>query len=159
MQKLITKRTFLDVFRNENYRYYLDKFILNFFGLEAENKVEVQIIKKEDVILKFVFMINTEVVLNINVKDTKKLFSSSKIFYINLSYLEVEKYHELLIPCYWEIYIPYCYKHLKEKPKLLLIAALLYCETEEEVKEIFEKLDLFKKKEIKDILKIVSKNI
>lgn len=159
MQKLITKKTFLTIFRNEIFRYKLDKIILNFFGLEVSNKVEEHEIKKEDIILNFIFMINTEVVLKISVKDTKKLFFSSKNFYLNLSYREVEKYHELLIPCYWELYIPYCHQYLKEKPKLLLIVALFYCETIEEVKEILEKLKIFTKKEKKDILKIVSKNI
>lgn len=159
MQKLITKKIFMDIFKNEEYRYKLDKMILNFFGLEAEQKIREKEIKKENVILKFVFMINTEVVLNINIKDTKRLFSSSKIFYLNLSYREVEKYHELLIPCYWEIYIPYCYSYLKERPKLLLLTALLYCETEEEVKEILKKLKIFTKVEIEDILKIIQKNI
>ncbi len=159
MKKIIKKETFINIFKNEGYRYKLDKIILNFFGLDAETKVEESQIKKEDTILKFIFMVNTEVVLNINVKDTKKLFTSSKIFYINLSYREVEKYHELLIPCYWEIYIPFCYRFLKPTPKLLLIAALFYCETQEEAQKILEKLKVFNQKEIQNILNYIPKNI
>lgn len=159
MKKIIKKDTFINIFKNEEYRYKLDKMILNFFGLEAETKVEESQIKKEDTILRFIFMVNTEVVLKINVKDTKKLFSSSKTFYINLSYREVEKYHELLIPCYWEIYIPFCYHHIKTTPKLLLIAALFYCKTQEEVQEILEKLKVFSQKEIQNILNCIPKNI
>lgn len=159
MKKMIKKETFINIFKNEEYRYKLDKMILNFFGLEAETKVEESQIKKEDTILRFIFMINTEVVLKINVKDTKKLFSSSKTFYINLSYREVEKYHELLIPCYWEIYIPFCYQHIKTTPKLLLIAALFYCETEEEVQKVLEKLKVFSQDEIQNILNCIPKNI
>lgn len=159
MKKMIKKETFINIFKNEKYRYKLDKIILNFFGLDAKTKVEENEIKEEDTVLRFIMMINTEVVLKINVKDTKKLFSSSKTFYINLSYREVEKYHELLIPCYWEIYIPFCFKNLKANPKLLLISALFYCETEEEIQKILEKLKVFSKDEMQDILNCIPKNI
>ncbi len=159
MKKLINKETFLKIFEKEEYRYKLDKIILNFFGLDAKTKIEESKMQKEDTILRFVFMVNTEIVLNIHVQDTKKLFSSSKVFYINLSYREVEKYHELLIPCYWEMYISYCYQHQKEIPSLILIAALFNCETREEIEKILEKLKVFDKKEIENILQLIPKNI
>ncbi len=153
MTKLISKQVFLSIFEQENYRYKLDKIILNFFGLEAENIREKNIISNKAVLLKFILMINTEKVLEILIEDTKKLFQMSKIFYINISFREVEKYHELLLPCYWEIYVPYSYQHLKEKPKLILFVALFYCEQKKEIQEILKKLKIFHKSEIQNILK------
>lgn len=159
MQKLITISTFLNIFKKEEYRAKLDSIILNFFGLDTTMPIEKGSVEEKGNTLKFVFMINTEKILDIIVKDTKNLFPNSKTLYINLSYREVEKHHELLIPCYWEIYIPYAYKHPKPKTKLVLLAALLYCETLEEIEKTLKKLKVFKKLEIERILKIVSKNI
>lgn len=155
MPKLMTKEIFLEIFSKKEYRDKLDKIILNFFGLETTKKVEIANIKKDSVTLKFVFMINTEVVLNILIEDTKKLFQSSKIFYINISFREVEKYHVLLMPCYWEIYAPYSFWHLKEKPKLILIAALFNCQNKKEIENILKKLKTFSKEEIKNVLKVI----
>lgn len=159
MQKLITKEAFITIFKNEEYRSKLDSIILNFFGLDTHIPIEKNEIERTENTLKFVFMINTEEILNIIVKDTQNLFGYFKTFYINLSYREVEKYHELLIPCYWEVYIPYAYKHPKKNPKLVLLAALLYCQTVEEIEKILKKLKVFSKLEIENILRIVSKNI
>lgn len=153
MSKLVTKEVFFTIFKNKNYRYKLDKIILNFFGLDTINEINEKKNAIESVTLKFVVMLNTEILLNIIVKDTKNLFQNSKIFYINLSYREVEKYHELLIPCYWEIYIPYSFQYLKKDPKLVLFSALFYCENKDEIKEILGMLKTFTKKEIKEILK------
>lgn len=159
MPKLITKRTFLTIFEEEEYRHKLDKIILNFFGLETSNQLNENNIASEDVVIKFVFMLNTESLLNIVVKDTKKIFNHSKTFYINFSYREVEKYHVLLIPCYWEVYIPYCYKNKKSKNQIYLLANLFYCEKESKIKLILKKLNLFSPKEIEDILLKIRKNI
>lgn len=155
MSKLITKKVFITIFKKKEYRDKLDKIILNFFGLDANKKIIGSSIKKERNFLKFVLMINTEIVLNILVEDTKKLFQNPKTFYVNISLREVEKYHELLIPCYWEIYAPFSYKNLKENPKLILFSALLCCETKKEIKSILEKLVIFSDKDIREILKII----
>ncbi len=157
--KIIKKETFLKIFTIEENRLLLDTMILNFFGLEATNKIEETEIEKEDIVLTFILMINTEIILKINVKDTKNLFYASKIFYLNFSYQEVAKSHELLIPCYWEIYIPYCYQHQKNNRKLFLVAALLYCENKKEVEKILKKLNIESQNDIEEILEIVEKNI
>lgn len=69
---------------------------------------------------------------------------------------KVERYHELLMPGYWEIYCPYAYKKIKENPQLLLIAALFYCSTNQEIEEILKKLKVFNNQEIEKILEIVT---
>ncbi len=159
MKKIIKKDMFLKIFAKEKYRLLLDNLILNFFGLEATNKIEESEIQKKDIILTFILMINTEIILKINIKDTKNLFQVSKIFYLNLSYRQVSRTHELLLPCYWEVYIPYCYQHQKDYPKLFLIASLLYCENKKEVEKILKKLNIENQKDIEEILEIVEKNI
>ncbi len=155
MKKRITKKEFIEIFQDRNYRRKLDKMILNFFGLENTIEEESNKIENEDIFLEFVLLINTEYTLKIIVKDTKHLFKNSKKFYINLSYRDVEKYHELLMPGYWEIYCPYSYKNQKETPKLLLIAALFYCDTSKEIEKILKKCQTFSAIEIKNILSIV----
>lgn len=154
MKKRITKEVFMKIFSDMEYRKKLDKMVLNFFGLENNYK-ENNEIQKSDTILEFILLINTELTLKIIVKDTQNLFENSKKFYINLSYREVERHHELLMPCYWEIYCPYAYKHIKKNPKLLLVAALLNCYNDKEIKEILDKMEVFTKNEINHILKII----
>ena len=158
MKRLVSKQVFIDIFSNLEYRRKLDRIILNFFGLDTNEEVEANEISNENITLNIMLMINTEEVLNIVVRDTKKLFNTSKNFYINFSFREVDKYHELLMPGYWEVYIPYSYKHLKENSKLVLIAALLYCNELKEVKNILKKLKIFNKNEIENILKIIEEN-
>lgn len=155
MKKTITKENFIKIFSNPIYRKKLDKIILNFFGLENTIVEEEKNNIENDILLEFILLINTEYTLKIIVKDTKKLFKTSKKFYINLSYREVEKHHELLMPGYWEIYCRYAYENQKETPKLLLIAALFYCTTTKEAEKILIKLKMFSNMEIKDILRIV----
>ena len=159
MKRLVSKKVFITIFSNLKYRHKLDKIVLNFFGLDTNEEISLNEITKEDITINIMLMINTEEILNIIVRDTKNLFNSSKNFYINFSYREVDKYHELLMPGYWEVYIPYSYKHLKENPKLLLIAALLYCENLQEVKNILKNLQMFNKNDIENILKIINQNI
>lgn len=158
MKRLITNDVFMTIFSNLEYRRKLDKIILNFFGLETNNRMNIHDITKEDITLEFILMINTEEVLRILVKDVKKLFSMSKKFYINISLHEINKYHVLRMPCYWEVYAPFCFHHLKKKPKIILIAALLYCKNVHEVKTILKKINTFNNKEIKNILKTIEKN-
>lgn len=155
MQNIITKEKFREIFKKPMYRKKLDKMILNFFGLEANQKEDVLKITNEDVLLEFIVMINTDYLLKIIVKDTKKMFTTSKKFYLNFSFQKVKKYHELLMPCYWEIYCPYALENKKKNPKLLLIASLLACKNIQEVTEILEELKVFQKKEIEEILNIV----
>ncbi len=155
MKRIITKDLFIKIFENPKYRKKLDKMILNFFGLDTNKQEESESITEDDVVLEFILFINTEYILKIIVKDTKKLFTTSKKFYINLSYREVEKYHELLMPCYWEIYCPYSLKHLKKQPKLILIAALLSCKDKTEIEMILKELSIFSTKEIKDIINMI----
>ncbi len=155
MDKIITREIFLNIFKRKEYRNKLDKIVLNFFDLDTTKRINYKNIKKETIVLKFILMINTEEVLNILVEDTKKLFQSSKTFYINISFREVEKYHELLIPCYWEIYAPFSYKNLKKKPKIYLLAALLCCKDKEEIEKILKELECFTMKNIQNILKII----
>lgn len=157
MQKIITKKKFLEIFQKEEYRKKLDKIILNFFGLDTNERITEEELEKEEVTIEIVFMINTEKVLNIFVKDKKLILNHSKKFYLNLSFREVEKHYELLIPCYWEIYIPYCYQELNNKKILLLFAALFYCETPKKVKSILKKIKIFTKEEIEKILTIIKK--
>lgn len=156
MKKRVTKDVFMKIFMDLEYRRKLDKIILNFFGLENTLVEENSTRKEEEVLLEFILLINTEYTLKIIVKDTQQLFKNSKKFYINLSYRKVERYHELLMPGYWEIYCPYAYKKIKENPQLLLIAALFYCSTNQEIEEILKKLKVFNNQEIEKILEIVT---
>ncbi len=154
MKKRITQKEFIEIFSNPTYRRKLDRIILNFFGIE--NTIEEQnTLKDEDILLEFILLINTEYTLKIIVKDTQFLFKESKKFYINLSYRKGKQTHELLMPGYWEIYCPYVYTHRNKNPKLFLIAALFSCETLEEIEKLFEKMEVFSKEEIKQILFIV----
>lgn len=155
MKKRVTKDIFMKIFSNLEYRKKLDKIILNFFGLDNTKIENQEEIKDGDILLEFTLLLNTEKILKIIIKDTKKMFKASKKFYLNFSYREVEQYHVLLIPCYWEIYCKYAKKYIKKHPKIYLIAALLECTTKEEVKFILNKMEVFTKKEIKDIMKFI----
>ena len=158
MKKIISKDIFIKIFKRENYRKKLDEIILNFFGLTTHSNDNSFISYKKCVSLEFIVFINTEYVLKIVVKDTKNLFKTPKKFYINLSYSQVDRHHTLLMPCYWEIYCPYCLKKLKNNPQILLIAALLYCKTKEEVKNVLNKIKIFNKTEIANIMNIIEMN-
>lgn len=154
MKRIINNAIFIKIFENMDYRRKLDKIILNFFGLDTN--IETELINGETVnLLEFIVMINKEQILKIIVKDTKKLFTTSKKIYINFSFINKGKYHELLMPCYWEIYCPYALKYLKNKPSLLLLAAFLACNNLQDVQKILRRLKVFSKKEIEDILKKV----
>ncbi len=155
MQRIITKKTFIKIFENKEFRQKLDKIILNFFGLEANTIIKREDKKLNKNVLEFVLFINTELTLKIRVLDDKNLFTTSKTFYINISFREVSKYHALLIPCYWEIYSPYSYAHQKTNPKLILIAALFSCTKKEEIQKILQKLEEFTEEEITTILEII----
>ncbi len=155
MRKIINKDIFIKIFNNLNYRQKLDKIILNFFGLDNNISEGIETFLESDIIIEFILFINKEYALNIIIKDTKKIFKSSKKFFINLSYREVNKYYELLMPRYWEIYCPYSLKYLKNNPKLLLVAALFSCKNINKVKKILHKLKIFNKTEIKDIMNII----
>ncbi len=161
MTKIITKELFIKIFENENYRQKLDKIILNFFGLENYREENSSFIPNHDITLEIILFINTEYLLKIIVKDTKNLFQQSHKFYLNISYQCVDKYFVLLIPCYWEIYCQYSLRYLKNKPKLILIAALFACKDMKDISKILSKLKVFQKSEITDILnkiKVFSKD-
>lgn len=127
--------------------------------MENAKRIDEKNINKNDKHILFTVMINTEIVLNICVKDNMNFFETSKHFYINFSYCDVNKSQCLLIPGFWEIYCPYNHHHTRNLPKLLLFSALLDCQTIEEIKKILKKLDIFSNEEIKNILKIITKNI
>ena len=154
MKRKITKDVFMKIFSNLEYRRKLDRIILNFFGLD-NTKEENKPIEKGEITLEFILLINTELTLKIKIKDTQNIFKSSKKFYINLSYRKVERYHELLMPCYWEIYCPYAYKYPKKEPRLLLVAALLNCYNDKEIKKTLKKMEVFTTEDINQILKII----
>lgn len=155
MKKIITKEQFLKIFENPNYRQRLDKIILNFFGLDANIPLSSYNNSKNVILLEFILFINTEYVLKIVVEDKEKIFKRSRSFYINLSFREVLRHHQLLMPCYWEIYCEYSLKHLKKEPKILLIAALLSCRDMKEIREILKMLECFNKEEINNIINIL----
>ncbi len=155
MQRLITKEKFKKIFEDKKYRYKFDKVLLNFFGLDNNIPINKMDLNKSSSIIEFHFFINTELILKIHLEDTKKLFVENKKFYINFSYREVDSFFEILIPCYYEFYIPYCYRHIKVSPKLYLMASLLYCTTLQEVETVLKLLKIFSSEEIKNILKII----
>ena len=155
MQRIITNKTFIKIFENKILRKKLDKIILHFFGLEANTILKDKEIKPKENILKFILFINTELTLKIKILDDQNLFTTSKTFYINISFREVPKYHALLMPCYWEIYSPYAYQHQKTNPKLILIAALFSCTKKEEIQKILQKLEEFTADEIATILEMI----
>ena len=157
MQKLITIEKFTKIFQKMEYRKKLDQILLNFFGLTNSYALKSEQTQTCDITIEIILMINTEKILSILVIDTKKILKESKKFYINLSYRQVESYYTLLIPCFWEIYIPFSKEHLKNKPQILLIAALLFCTTEKEIIQILKRIGLFSKEEIQDILSLVKK--
>lgn len=152
---MITKNKFIKIFSKKEYRKKLDKIILNFFGLEANTILKKNEIPVEKNILEFLLFINTELTLKIKVLDNQNLFTTSKTFYINISFRNVKKYHELLRPCYWEIYSLYAFRFPKNNPKLVLIAALFSCTKKEEIKSILKKTQEFNNKEIQKILKML----
>lgn len=156
MRRLININTFKKIFSISKYRRKLDKIILDFYGLSLKKVTQKKTCENDDeVTILIIVMINTEVILKIIVKDVYNVLNQSKTFYINFSFREVCKSHELIIPCYWEIYIPYCLKNLKENPKICLIAALLYCTKTEEIELILRQLKMFNKKDIENIIKII----
>lgn len=155
MKKLLTKEIFVDIFSNPILRQKLDKIILNFFGLENTKIKEKEKVDSADKIIEFNFLINTEFILKIVVVDKQKLFENSKKFYLNLSYRKVKKYYALLIPCFWEIYIPYTFKNKKNKATIYLISSLFYASTIEEIKNILNKIKDFTVEEKKNIIKII----
>ena len=157
MAKFITKKEFLEIFSKQNYRRKLDQILLSFFGLEASKAIEENEIEERDITIEIILMINTEKVCSILIKDTQLLLKASKKIYLNLSYREVNKHYELLIPCYFEVYIPYSYKHLKEDSPLFLLAGLFYCESLSKTKSLLKKIKIFNNAEIEDILKIIKK--
>ena len=152
MKKIITKEKFIKIFENPLYRQKLDKIILNFFGLEANKQIKINANENKSVLLEFIVFVNTEYLLKIIVEDKEELFKENRKFYINISFREVNKYHELLMPCYWEIYSLYSLKYKKNNPQLVLIAALFSCELEEEVRMILNKLNIFNEEEIANIM-------
>ena len=157
MTKLLTRHIFMAIFKNENYRKKLDQIILNFFGLDSSLAIKRNEIKETDITIEIIVMLNTEITFTILVKDTQSFLQASKKFYLNLSYREVEKYYDLLIPCYWEVYIPYAYHHIKNTPKIILLASLFFCESSRKFKSILKKLEIFNQREIEEILKIIKK--
>ena len=115
MRRLININTFKKIFSISKYRRKLDKIILDFYGLSLKKVTQKKTCENDDeVTILIIVMINTEVILKIIVKDVYNVLNQSKTFYINFSFREVCKSHELIIPCYWEIYIPYCFENLKE---------------------------------------------
>ena len=156
MQNLVTKKKFMMIFSKDVYRRKLDTLLLNFFGLEASTLTEKETMEDANTI-EFILLLNTEKLLSIMVKDTKHLFHSSKKIYINLSYREVQKHFEVLIPCYYEIYIPYLFHHQKENPKFYLLVSLFYCKTLRKAQNLLKKMENFNQEEIEDILKIIKK--
>ena len=158
MKKIKTKDIFIKIFKIKKYRQKLDEIILNFFGLTTKSNSNYFNYKQEKITLEIILFIDNEYVLKIIIHDTQKLFTISKKFYINLSFLKENKYHILLRPCYWEIYCTYCQENIKNSPQILLIAAILNCKTIKEVEEVFNYLTIFTNKEKKEILKIIELN-
>ena len=157
MQKLLTKEKFISIFQKEVYRRKLDTILLNFFGLDTTQIIRRDEIVEDTITLEIIFMLNTEIILRIFVKDTKKLFCSSKKLYINLSYREVNRKFAMLIPGYFEIYIPYVYQHRNTLNKFYLFASLFACNTYRKLKNGLKKLEIFDCEEIEDILSIIKK--
>ncbi len=154
MKRIISNEKFKELFSNIEYRRKLDQVILNFFGLDTTKPLNEEENFTNSIFLEFILFINTEYILKISVKDTQKLFNHSKQFYINISFREVERYHQLLMPCFWEIYSPYSLKNLNNN-KLYLIAALLSANNMKEIEYILFKLHIFSKVEIANIIEAI----
>lgn len=157
MNYLITQEIFIKIFQNPIYRQKLDKIILNFFGLDT-CKPENSNFSQEDILLEFLLFIDKKYVLKIIVKDTKKLFQTSKKFYINISYTNKQRYHQLIMPCYWEFYCLYSLKIINKSKPFSLICALFACQTTDEIKFVLKQTKIFNKAEIRDIINIIEIN-
>lgn len=155
MKKLINKKKFEEIFKDKNLRIKLDNLILSFFGLDNNYLIDQSNIKENDILLEFHLLLNSEELLKIKVVDTKPYFKSSKKFYLNLSYQQVNKYFVLLIPCYFDIYTIYNLNNLNYKNKFLLFSSIFASNKLEEIESILKKLKIFSRKEIKNILNII----
>ncbi len=155
MRKIFNRKQFYSIFSNSQYREKFDFLLLEFFGIEHVRVINKEEVKTEDVTLSFVVFLNTEELLTLVVVDTKPYFQSSKTFYINFSYQQVESYFAYLLPGYLEIYCPYAYYHPSRKKRFLIFSGLFFARNEREVQKIFRKLHLFSEEEIKEILTIL----
>lgn len=154
MQRIINKKVFMDIFKDKELRYKLDKMILEFFGLDNSKVINNKDIE-EDKIIEFVVLINTEIVLRIKVIDNKELFKTFRSILINFSYLDVDKHYEILMPGFIDIYCIYNYNHLNKCKNLLLIGALLNCKTIDEVKNVLNSIKIFDEKDVEKIVSML----
>lgn len=152
MKSIIGVEEFIQVFKNKEYRKKLDNIILEFFGLENTNSLNEIKNEKGGIYLEFIIFIEKQYITEIIVKDTKKLFSYSKKFYINFSFKASKRNYILLYPCYWEIYCKKCLHSKKYTKRLEILGALLAAQRKVEIKPLLTQLNDFNKEEIEDIL-------
>lgn len=154
MEPLIDINVFIKIFSCKEYRKKLDQIILNFFGLENKNKIANALFYKEQVSLEIIVFINKSYILKIVIKDNKSLFKENKKFYINFSYEKTKRNYVLRYPCYWEFYCENCMKSKKYKD-LEYVAAILYAQNLKQIEKLFNRITVFKKSEIKNIINII----
>ncbi len=152
MNYLVTIPIFLKIFKNEQYRFKLDKIILNFFGLNNNFAINNPNKKHDNIYLEFNVFINKQFVFKIKVLDNQNLFATSKQFYINFSYEKSHKNYFLIYPNYWEFYCFNCLKNQCHSKKIEILGAILASSNQDEIENLLYKLKYFNENEIKDIL-------
>ncbi len=155
MNYLVSKNVFLKVFNNPLYRLKIDHIILNFWGLDINNKIFSSIDIINDIILEFNILLENNLLFRIRLKDTKHLFKSSKKFYLNFSLKSTSKTHELIIPNFWNIY---CLTKIPKKSPHKIIfyfSKIFQAQTLNELNLILTNLKVFNKDEIHDIINVI----
>lgn len=148
-------KNFYIIFSHSKYRQKLDKIILEFFGLTPKKEKEIILKNAKIPILEFNILYNNIFLFNILVKDNKKLFSSSKRFYLNFSSITKKRSFELIMPCYWNIYYKYKSPNILEEKKLIQFAKFFAIKNKTELKKFLTDLKLFNNAEINDIINMV----
>lgn len=156
MIPVINTDKFIQIFERKHLRTKLDKLILNFYGLENNKQIENSRISKAKITLTFHVYINEKLIFKIQIVDTRKLFDSSKNFYIHFTYENIEKNYNLVMPCYWEFYCLYCRNNYTKHKPITILAAMLACEKIEEVQQLLIQIKIFNEDDIEEILAILA---
>lgn len=146
---------FLIIFSHEKYRQILDKIVLDFFGLNANNQVKENQFNSNLPTLEFNVLYKNIFLFNIIVHDLKGFFKCSKKFYLNFSDDKTKRPYELIMPCYWNIYFKYKSPNILKEKKLVQFAQFFAIDNFQELKTLFINLKLFNNNEINDIINMV----